>query len=426
MKRLDWAVPFAGGYVDVTPGGFFAVDVGGGIQTPGGLIPFSQPGMFLRLGPDLSIMVAGGFDDLAWRWAGEWVSHGQVYGMWPVIYAGGSWSFIRRPTDWAAGQGYRYWNGSRIVSGDETLQDIDRKICEWTERGGIRVGISYEDWLIAILPDGSYRLIEQGFWDHVQFYREGEMLAICGVRLDVSHAVAFWMTTGELAALPRYTPPGVEEPEEPEEPVSIPNRIDVVNAVDATHPDLLNENSHESASIFTERVVLELHERYPHEEWGHVGKRPGQNQHMHWPEEDITGHAVDAIMMRARPDVAIDIITKAGDGPGLGGTSWGEKDGAGQPWLPPIPLEDGGGGGGPEEPPTGECTCQEEIAELRARVEVLEAAVASLQQAAIRFGSKVALRTDNGHVVCSEGGGGGEVNATRTVAGSWERFTLEP
>src|SRR6266516_7213366 len=37
----------------------------------------------------------------------------------------------------------------------------------------------------------------------------------------------------------------------------------------------------------------------------------------------------------------------------------------------------------------------------------------------------VHLRTFDGHYVCAEGGGGGEVNATRTAAGGWETFTLE-
>lgn len=40
---------------------------------------------------------------------------------------------------------------------------------------------------------------------------------------------------------------------------------------------------------------------------------------------------------------------------------------------------------------------------------------------------KVALRTHDGaHFVVAEGGGGGDVNATRTAAGPWETFTLEP
>ena len=40
-------------------------------------------------------------------------------------------------------------------------------------------------------------------------------------------------------------------------------------------------------------------------------------------------------------------------------------------------------------------------------------------------GDSVHLRTVNGHYLCAEGDGGGEVNATRTNAASWETFKLD-
>lgn len=52
-------------------------------------------------------------------------------------------------------------------------------------------------------------------------------------------------------------------------------------------------------------------------------------------------------------------------------------------------------------------------------------AVAANQDYAIRTGERVALRTDDGHYLCAEGGGGGEVNATRTGVGGWELFSVE-
>lgn len=39
---------------------------------------------------------------------------------------------------------------------------------------------------------------------------------------------------------------------------------------------------------------------------------------------------------------------------------------------------------------------------------------------------QVAIKTNDGHYVCAESGGGEEVNATRTGVGGWETFTLEP
>jgi hypothetical protein len=35
------------------------------------------------------------------------------------------------------------------------------------------------------------------------------------------------------------------------------------------------------------------------------------------------------------------------------------------------------------------------------------------------------LRTEAGHVVCAEDGGGGQVHANRTEPGGWETFILE-
>ncbi len=41
-------------------------------------------------------------------------------------------------------------------------------------------------------------------------------------------------------------------------------------------------------------------------------------------------------------------------------------------------------------------------------------------------GQNIALKTfDNQHYVCAEGGGGGEVNATRLAIGPWETFTVD-
>ena len=58
------------------------------------------------------------------------------------------------------------------------------------------------------------------------------------------------------------------------------------------------------------------------------------------------------------------------------------------------------------------------IDELRKRLDRLE-------RDALKSGDRVALRTDNGHVVSADGGGGGAVQSDRENVGSWETFTLE-
>jgi len=59
------------------------------------------------------------------------------------------------------------------------------------------------------------------------------------------------------------------------------------------------------------------------------------------------------------------------------------------------------------------------------RVAALEAGLQALEAVSIKDGLSIALRTDNGHVICAEGGGGNEVNATRQVIGKWETFRVE-
>jgi hypothetical protein len=58
------------------------------------------------------------------------------------------------------------------------------------------------------------------------------------------------------------------------------------------------------------------------------------------------------------------------------------------------------------------------IDELRKRLDRLE-------RDALKSGDRVALRTDNGHVVSADGGGGGAVQSDRENVGSWATFTLE-
>lgn len=66
------------------------------------------------------------------------------------------------------------------------------------------------------------------------------------------------------------------------------------------------------------------------------------------------------------------------------------------------------------------------IADLLKRVAQLEARPVSQPPPAVTLnGARVALKTDNGHYLCAEDGGGGDVNATRESIGSWETYTIE-
>jgi hypothetical protein len=178
------------------------------------------------------------------------------------------------------------------------------------------------------------------------------------------------------------------------------------------HPELLERNTDEDAGTLTEYVVNAL--AAVDSDWGHVGKRPGQTQYR--------GHAVDAVMRRSDSEVR-DFLALAGAGSlprdhrDFGKPArftWDKKDSGGQPWMAPIPVA-----GEPTPPPNPPPNQPPSGGNIEARLAVLE-------RLAIKHGDKISLRTwDQAHFICTEGGGGGDVNATRTEALGWETLTVE-
>jgi len=100
---------------------------------------------------------------------------------------------------------------------------------------------------------------------------------------------------------------------------------------------------------------------------------------------------------------------------GSGGSSWDAygpfKAGDNGYWVPAKPVSD-------TDP-----NLAAKVAALEADLTALKARVRELETA--RRSTRVALRTDNGRYLCAEGGGGGEVNATRPTPGPWETFSVE-
>jgi len=110
----------------------------------------------------------------------------------------------------------------------------------------------------------------------------------------------------------------------------IPNEFNVILSINSQFPHLLQANTRESCGEFTEKVVCELIKK--DSKWGHVGKRPGQNQH--------NGHAVDAVMYNITSTTknVRDIIISSGTGKPTN-PSWGEEENGGQPWMGPVNCE---------------------------------------------------------------------------------------
>ena len=90
-----------------------------------------------------------------------------------------------------------------------------------------------------------------------------------------------------------------------------------------------------------------------------------------------------------------------------------------QPQQPQQPQQPSQGGS-----PSPQMSDQQ-VKQLLQTIDDLRKRVDQLSRDALKSGDRVALRTDNGHVVCAEGGGGGAVHSDRENVGTWETFKLE-
>ena len=117
----------------------------------------------------------------------------------------------------------------------------------------------------------------------------------------------------------------------------------------------------------------------------------------------------------------VQVIANNPSGSGL---VWQWRELGGQPFVP-VPGASHDGKGDQTTTPTNPTTPTGPVSvpgleALIKRLEVLEAQM----KLTLQDGSAVAFETDNGHFASAEGGGGSELNATRTAAGSWETFRL--
>jgi hypothetical protein len=129
--------------------------------------------------------------------------------------------------------------------------------------------------------------------------------------------------------------------------VSIPNRFDIVQAVNAAHPQLIRTNTRATVAEFLWRAVAALSLADPN--FGFLSKLPAENG------VEIPGVgkvSIDAIAYRGEHNV-VDIMGSAGDGPGKGSIYWGESDKRrpSSVWVQPVPFP-GGEPVPPTEPPT--------------------------------------------------------------------------
>lgn len=389
-----------GWYVDALPNGAFACLHPGQakIQTHQRWIDVPQGHdlgpLYLRLADD-GVRFAGQSHATGrtLEWTGQdWRLGEEAIGESPIIFDRTGQLHISKGGH-VGSQGYRFVDDShRIWTGDETMavQLPDTAILhKWTKLpNGILIGQGHEEG-VEVWAAGKRRRLEPGHCTFVRVRWQGDRVAISIVKQLESQAVIHFVSIAELEALPEVQASGGGGSTGGgggstgggggQTTVSIPNRFDIVQAVDRAHPHLVQQNTRETCTEFYWRVTNALHEADP--KFGMLTKDPGENHVV------IEGQrvSIDAVAYDGVEPI-VDILSSAGDGPGKGGITWGIEPHrrAHNKWLKPIPFKAGGGTGGGGQQPSEIEKLAKALAEVRSIAIQAQAEAASARVLAQR------------------------------------------
>jgi hypothetical protein len=420
MRQLTfhWSgdVPSSG---EALPSGAYAVSIPGvGVHTPKGLLstPEGQTLLYVRLAEDgVTCAGSGAEDDLAWEWTGQWTSHGQAFGPKAIIYRGADLQVVRKSP--AGPVGFRYVDDDgTIVTAAESYADAERGLFEFTEWPDVAIGQGddekvgggvvvrfYDEPFLRRLAYADLR--DRGRLRDITVQRSRDDFAITVVDYEEHLTTVTWATYAELRALSRV---GEVPDQDEDDPMPVqwplaPNMKSTVEQVIREHPEIKLTTDKTRQAILP-LIVRRLNKPGQTKPWG-----------LKAIKKDLSEYNTDAVNF-LRPDGMMEIIDVITNGK----AAWGRADsktptpqGKNGWWMPaPDPGDD-------DEPEP------DEPDEPQPALDALVARVDALEKTALRSGSRVALRTDNKHYLTAEGGGGGEVNATRQSPSSWETFTLE-
>lgn len=359
-------------------------------------------------------------------------------------------------------QGIRYIEDGTPIPGDATLVDDPQHptLHEFTTRGNVTVGQGHE---ANALING--RVLEAGNASFIHFDRDGDRLAIALVQLDTPsrgqhRSVVLWLTVAEIAALPLPTAPApppapVPVPPPVPEPVPMPVPFDFSATLVLDSPVDLASWA-ETATITrvefsSGRFVVDFDRRTGSGKWPEA-KKAGDPDTQYtlglccqigprwyasgvvqfWDNRELeAGGGVDEIgatwfydgrwgslegHQPARGELVGVFVGQGNLRGGRGATplhersrvllvTWGTN-------YTGVPVDPPPSDPPPPNPPPSDLT------DILRRLAALETTRA--------LPRRIALRTEDGHYLCAENGGSGEVNATRAHPGGWETFTVEP
>lgn len=336
-----------GPWVVSVPGvGIFTSFRGDPIPAP----PGNRYALYVRLSKGGKIACVGSDDhDQIWEYTnGKWNHLGAGYGPKSVIYVGEQAVWIKPP---GPANGYRcVRNNVPVFAVPDTYADPIKQIFEWTPfedlsigqgdddkvGGGVVVRFSLESFNRRLAFDE----LGLGPVRDLVVNRDLNDFAIVAVDLRKHITTITYASRTELSVLPlvnQSVPPIDPDPEEP--PVSTPNFINIIRDTDREHPELLQDNTHETAGLFTEWAAWDLHQADAG--FGLLSKSPGENSY--------NGHAVDAVIYKPTQQV-IDIISQSGTGDSTS-VSWQEQPKRpNNNWLQPFEPDDQTGDPPDEEP----------------------------------------------------------------------------
>lgn len=327
-------------------------------------------------------------------------------------------------------QGLRWIDAAGIHTGDATyVHPTIPGLWEYTTHGDITVGQG-DSGAHIICPEGRF-ILYPGYTVFIRFNRVGDKLAVAIVIPGA--CVLLWFNKSEITQFPRYEVPAVpahtdvpqhnDVPEPPKLMPQAPNQLAVVQRVFAAHPEIDRVNE-ETRGRAVDYVIAALGGK----PWGRKARnKDGTNLNtdgltylrsdgLYEIYDIIDGHTGEATWDGGEP------VIQGQNGWWAPGT-WQPVDSGGSPAPVPAPASVGS-------------QLDASMKALSTQIELMKGAIAAqgamidtlratVVASAPINGVKVALRTDSGQYLCAEGGGGGEVNASRSQVGGWETFTLE-
>lgn len=404
------------------------------------VIPLCPGGNTLYLrkrGPLLTCQGHGDGRNYLWNGKG-WVDLGPSYGVSPVAFDLNN-NVVQNIVAFGS-QGIRWIDEDGVHTGDQTYGSLPLAMYQYTTHGGISIGQSPKGGVVAVTPKGRFQVTPPPTNSQfIRFNRDGDKLAVA--IWEITQLRLMWFTVAELEAMPVdvIAPPAPEQKPDPKPepkpeptPVSNPNHLEDVKRIRAKYDTPLGARHWQ----FLVELAQAIGARLFRKDGGTNILIPALNVHV----------SQDIIVMPNGE--GFDVL---GDGEGAATPGWDSKGQMTGEFVDVsgVKLDDSPVVGGEvvTVPTTNTFAnaatiLEARIASIAAAVDALKAVVNELKnrpvvkpEAVNLDGLKIALRTDNGHFLSAQDGGGGVVHTQRPEPGqptegynpgAWETFTVVP